>query len=339
MTSSRRGFLAASVATTVSAQLSRVDTDPLDGFEIARRHKILRDSPTPNFFEGMLLGNGDIGLCITVRPDALGLHLGKSDSWDIRVNEEHTSHVLPFSALLKLWEQASEEAKRQGHPEMTYLENKIPAFRAYTELVGKSYREIWPRPWPCGILWVHWDATRFQVRRQSLDPSHGLFELELLASTKPVIVRALVNTQSGHVVVWSDSAADFSSIAYHPHTDPKAQLPEPEVEGSAGQQQTEFSAFQRFPATAPTVAEPHPGPTAQDRSFALHAVVGGKWQNAEGNVPGIEFRASAPQPLRIDIGLATPRPCGQPDAGQERSAAVFSSDARRDYAFLAPLLG
>jgi len=39
----------------------------LDGFRIARRHKIVRTVPTPAFFEGMLLGNGDIGVCITVR--------------------------------------------------------------------------------------------------------------------------------------------------------------------------------------------------------------------------------------------------------------------------------
>src|SRR5436305_15131171 len=120
MPASRRDFLLSSAA--LPALASTAQSSPtLDGHQIAQRHKILRDSPTPDFFEGMLLGNGDIGLCITVRPDALGLHLGKSDSWDIRVNEEHTSHVLSFSDLLKLWEQASEEAKRQGHPEMTYL--------------------------------------------------------------------------------------------------------------------------------------------------------------------------------------------------------------------------
>jgi hypothetical protein len=50
----------------------------LDGFRIAHRHQIVRNLPTPNFFEGMLLGNGDVGVCVTVRPDALGLHLGKS---------------------------------------------------------------------------------------------------------------------------------------------------------------------------------------------------------------------------------------------------------------------
>ena len=77
----------------------------------------MRDLPTPNFFEGMLLGNGDIGVVATVRPDALGLHIGKEDSWDIRVSEDHAQHVLTFKELMKLWERASAEAKRQGKPD------------------------------------------------------------------------------------------------------------------------------------------------------------------------------------------------------------------------------
>ena len=93
MKTSRRTFLRASAATAavgvLPAEARPLSNDTnLDGFKIAKRHQILRDLPTPNFFEGMLLGNGDIGLCVTVRPDALGLHLGKEDSWDIRVSED-----------------------------------------------------------------------------------------------------------------------------------------------------------------------------------------------------------------------------------------------------------
>ena len=124
MKTSRRRFLQATAATAAAgvlpAEARPLSSDAnLDGFKIAKRHQIVRDLPTPNFFEGMLLGNGDIGLCVTVRPDALGLHLGKEDSWDIRVSEDHYQHVLPFNELLKLWERASEEAKRQGKPDMT----------------------------------------------------------------------------------------------------------------------------------------------------------------------------------------------------------------------------
>ncbi len=94
------------------------------------------------FFRRHALGNGDIGLCLTVRPDALGLHLGKEDSWDIRVSEDHYPHVLRFKELLKLWERASEEAKREGKPEMIYLEEKIGFFREYTEKVTASIARV-----------------------------------------------------------------------------------------------------------------------------------------------------------------------------------------------------
>jgi hypothetical protein len=63
MKTSRRKFLQATAATAVGAGLPAEARPPsndttLDGFKIAKRHKILRDLPTPNFFEGMLLGNG-----------------------------------------------------------------------------------------------------------------------------------------------------------------------------------------------------------------------------------------------------------------------------------------
>ena len=148
----------------------------LDAFQIAREHRLVRQGPTPGFFEGMLLGNGDIGVCVTTRPDALGLHLGKEDSWDIRVSEDHYRHVLPFKELLKLWERASQEAKRLGKPELLFLEREIDFFREYTEKVESSYRKSWPRPWPCGILWIHWDPRFTQVAQQTLDISNGLLD-------------------------------------------------------------------------------------------------------------------------------------------------------------------
>ena len=207
----------------------------------------MRELPTPNFFEGMLLGNGDIGLCVTVRPDALGIHIGKSDSWDIRVSEDHYASVLPFADLLKLWERAGDEAKRQGNPDMLYLERDIPFFRQYTEKVASSYAKTWPRPWPCGILWIHWDATRYGVKRQTLDPSNGHYLLELSDGDRTVNVRMFVNTAEGNFCVWSEQPLAVLSVAYYPNLDEKAQLPPPELDGRAESDRASFSAYQLFP--------------------------------------------------------------------------------------------
>jgi hypothetical protein len=80
MPTSRRNFMLGAACLPAAVMGADDAQTALDGLQIARRNKIVRTVPTPDFFEGMLLGNGDIGVCITVRPDALGLHIGKSDS-------------------------------------------------------------------------------------------------------------------------------------------------------------------------------------------------------------------------------------------------------------------
>jgi alpha-L-fucosidase 2 len=329
MSSNRRDFLRTSALATSLSGLPRSSANTeLRGSEIARRHQIVRDLPTPDFFEGMLLGNGDIGACITLRPDALGLHIGKSDSWDIRVSEEHYSHVLPFSDLLKMWELASAEAKRQGKPDMLYLEQEIPFFREYTNKVTASYGKSWPRPWPCGMLWVHWDATRCRIVRQVLDPSCGHYRLDMEADGKPVSLHSFVNTTTGHICLRSDKAADFLSVVYYPNLDPDAHLPAPEIDGTASNDAAEFSTYQLFPAIAPTALMPHPAASDKDSNFAIHGVLQGEWEieglaeaqqmlrqtqagtdayTSYAERPRVFLRSVTPQILRIDVALFTPR--------------------------------
>ena len=104
---SRREFIQTSAIAGVagsvlpaSAPPTLPDRQSLDAFAIARRHRLVTQPPTPGFFEGMLLGNGDIGVCAVVRPDALGLHIAKNDVWDIRVSEDIEKYVLTFKDLL-----------------------------------------------------------------------------------------------------------------------------------------------------------------------------------------------------------------------------------------------
>ena len=339
MKTNRRRFLQATAATATAGVLpakgqSYSDGANLDGFQIAKRHAIVHDLPTPNFFEGMLLGNGDIGVCITVRPDALGLHLGKEDSWDIRVSEDHYQYVLPFDELLKLWERASAEAKRQGKPDMIDLEYNIDFFRDYTNKVTSSYGKSWPRPWPCGIVWIHWDSRKVRVLRQTLDPSNGRFTLkiehdDLRGHRQKATMWCFVNWNTGHVLVWSDAPAPVVSICYRPNLDFPAQLPPPDLDGRAAEGFAEFSGYQHFPATVPTAENPNPGHTDKDRNFALFGRVGGEWvveglaetqerlkKIAPGSreaywdsnePPGVFLRSQKEQPFRLDLTLFTPR--------------------------------
>ncbi len=307
-----------------AAAIGADDAQPaLDGFEIARRHKIVRTVSTPDFFEGMLLGNGDIGVCITVRPDALGLHIGKSDSWDIRVSEDHARHVLPFAEVRKLWDNASAESKQNGKPEATYLEDNDPALRDYAEKAASSYQKSWPRPWPCGIVWVHWDVPAFRVVRQELDLANGLFSLELAYGGKAVHLFCFVNTAAGHICVWSEEAAPFSAVKYYPNIDGQAKLPEALTNTARQDGTAEFTCVQRFPATAPTPEMPDPPASKDDRSFALHGIVQGDWEWETDRQRCLSHSRSV-QPLRLDIALYTPRDHAEPAAEARRAVHALS---------------
>jgi len=266
--------------------------------QVAKRHLIVRTVPGPDFFEGALLGNGDVGVCAVVRPDGLGLHLGKNDVWNIRVDEQSARYVLPFPELLKLWERASEEAKRLGQPNMLHLETSIPLFRDYTEKVAESYdRRVWPRPWPCGTVWIHWDPRQVHVEAQILDPSSGLFTVNLHLTgmggeTQKAKLCCLVERDTGLVSASTDLAVPFFSVDYYPAFDQQGPspvggpsrseewslLPAPEIEGRSGDGFARFSCRQRLPALAPTPQDPEPASSDRDRNFSLAARLSGGWK-------------------------------------------------------------
>jgi alpha-L-fucosidase 2 len=301
MKTTRRKFIATSAIAGMAGWLPKPAAASQEGQalraeEIAQRHLIVRDVPGPNFFEGMLLGNGDVGVCAEVRPDALGLHVGKSDCWDIRVSEDIARHVLTFDELLKLWKRASEEAKRLGKPGMLSLEDNISFFREYTKKVASSYSKPWPRPWPCGTVWIHWDPRWVHVSKQVLDPSNGFFRLalaihELDKEPRSVTVSTLVDWDTGLLSVSTNAPVPFSSVSYYPEVDRQprysrdrggsekllATLPPPEIDGKQGQGFAEFSCFQYFPAIGPTKEVPDPPKSDKDRNFSLYARLAGEW--------------------------------------------------------------
>ena len=310
MRTSRRAFLESTAAAGAAfASPAAPDSSArLDAAIIARRHGLIRTEPTPDFFEGLLLGNGDIGVCVTVRPDAMGIHIGKNDVWDIRVSQEHAAHIKPFREVLELWQRASDEAKRQGQPEMTFLESRIDFFREYGDLMQSSYRKPWPRPWPCGTVWIEWDSRMLRLVEQELDISNGVVTVKLEHDNLRGEVRAVrmvcfVSRENGHISVSSDSPLPILSVAYQPNWDAAAKLPDPEIHAEGNR----FSGYQYFPATAPTDEQPNPPKTKDDRNFALHGILAGQWTPEPAGPRRVLLRAAAPQPLRLDVTLFTPR--------------------------------
>jgi len=340
MRTNRRDFLRTSALASLAAvhSIPSVSSDSratgismdehLNASEIARRHMIVRDTPSPSFFDGMLLGNGDMGACVIVRPDALGIHIGKNDCWDIRVSEDIANHVLPFRELLQLWQRASEEAKRMGKPDMLYLESGVASFREYSERVASSYDgKKWPRPWPCGTIWINWDPTWVDPGQYTLDLATGLFTLTLRCASfenesNLVQLFVFVDWETGLVSAYTDQALPIRSIVYSPeidgfHTGPFESgkhgeafelLPPPETSASIFPDRAELSSFQYFPALGPTSDRPSPPRTDKDRNFSLSAHISGRW-SSEPAAPGsdVRLKPETPQLLRIHALVATPR--------------------------------
>ncbi len=322
MTSSRRSFLQAAGATALASGAGEsASAQAPDAFEIAKRHSLTRDLPTPNFFEGMLLGNGDIGVCVTLRPDALALHIGKSDVWDIRVSEEHERDVLPFAKVLELWKETGEAARQRGEPNAVNLEDREP-LAEYHRKVRASYAKPWPRPWPCGIVRIHWDSRWTRRVSQTLDVSRGLLrvEWEYEVPGGPVRKAALecwVSRENGHVHVSSTGPVPIRSVAYYPRYDAQLKLPAPQLESSPGR----FFCSQVLPATAPAEQEPDPPPSPRDRTFALCGTLGGDWaaDPPDQRRKRVFLKAAREQPFRLDMTLFTSldRPDNLPHARSE----------------------
>ncbi len=335
MKTTRRQFLQTSAIATVvasnsvlgstgSAETNALPAEHLDGFEIASQHTMEKTVPGPTFFEGMLLGNGDVGVCVVVRPDALALHISKNDCWDIRVTEDSDKEVRPFSEILEMWRKANADLKAKGK---SLSVEDAEFFRAYVERVGGSYRKVWPRPWGCGTIWLKWDSRWVEPKTYSLNPANGVFILDLKIKTlhdpaRTVRLAAFVDWESGRLAVTTDNSIPNLSIIYSPQIDgfhsgafdsgnvetQPDQLPLPElkqrVDGDAG----EFSCFQYFPAIGPSESNPNPPRSDLDRNFALHGRVVGAWSTSQINSSkSLVFTPRDSHALRLDVAVATPR--------------------------------
>ena len=308
MRTNRREFLQASALASLALRstpsvasddgTTQISTgEHLNASEIARRHMIVRDVPSPSFFDGMLLGNGDVGACVIVRPDALAIHIGKNDCWDIRVSEDIADHVLPFREVLQLWQRASEEAKKMGKPDLLYLETRIDFFREYSEKVANSYDgKKWPRPWPCGTIWINWDPTLVAPSQHTLDLASGLFTLTLKGTnveggSGTVQLSVFVDWETGLISASTDQPLPLRSVVYSPEVDgfhagffdsgkrkeAADLLPAPETSVEVLPEFAQFHAFQYLPALGPTSDRPSPPTTDKDRNFSLSGRISGRW--------------------------------------------------------------
>lgn len=146
----------------------------------ARDHAITLDRPAPDFFDGVLLGNGGLGAVVTTRPDAIAVHFGHNDIWDIRVSMPSRDAVGTFSEVL---------AKLEA--------GDLEWFRAYRGSLEGGYKKPYPRPYPCGTLVLGVDRRRVEILGHELSLEDGVCR-----------VKVLLDGQRSDVLIFVDQASD-----------------------------------------------------------------------------------------------------------------------------------
>jgi len=284
---------------------------------IVQQHNLQWEGANPNFFEGMLLGNGDIGVCVTVRPDALVLHLAKSDVWDIRVSEQHIKHLLSFQEFVKLVQRASKRMKANGQDKLSHFFGlpvgllKDKEYDEYKTKLRSSYAKPWPRLWPCGRIIIRWDPRKVAVGTQQLNIYTGLLRIPLEVKDQTYNIYCFVHRDDNQVWLWGegDIRHPFTGVCYRPFLSPETEMPEPEmwkeIENQSLDSYTLFGIKQYLPATPPELVKDKEvlKKNPNDREFALTIATDGV-QSQEENLPGLEFKLKSQGKDTFKLGIS-----------------------------------
>jgi alpha-L-fucosidase 2 len=304
-------------------------TSSFDAYSRAQRHNLNYDGPAVNFFSGALLGNGGLGAVVTTRPDAIAIHFGHNNVWDIRVAEQHQDKIGTFAEIF---------ARVDAIPSDYRLLEDDPWYRDYVQLMGDNYRKPYPRPFPCGSLILGFDPRRSAMLGYSLAINNGQCTVHMEVQGQRVDVVIFVDME--HERLWLRAqdadgqpvASPFERIRLLP--DPEGLLGEPAREQAEqpdtinlgvglttpkAHQPQSLSFRQQLPYLAPE--HPQAGQThAKDRAFRLSASVScrlGKRtrHSVEGldvEMNALEYALEGDQPfvvcVELDEGLASAIP-------------------------------
>ncbi|WP_162341615.1 glycosyl hydrolase family 95 catalytic domain-containing protein [Paenibacillus paridis] len=159
----------------------------MNTLERVRKHSITYDRPAPAFFEGALLGNGGLGAVVTTRPDAVVIHFGHNNVWDIRIAENHQDQIGTFEQLF---------AKLKEVPEHYASLSDEAWYREYVAMTSENYDFPYPRPMPCGSLLLGFDRRKAEVLGHSLQMENGLCEVYFQLEQGSAVVQIFVDQQA-----------------------------------------------------------------------------------------------------------------------------------------------
>jgi len=279
--------------------------DVFDPQARAALHAIELDKPAVNFFEGAVLGNGGLGAIVCTRPDAVVIHFGHNDVWDIRIAENNKDKLVSFD---ELWSRL-----KRGTPEDKAW------FDAYCKMARENYAQPYPRPWPCGTVLLGFDRRQAELLGHRVRIDTGVCEVHFLVGSQPATLEIFTDMTADRL--WmrmtdergAGTAAPFNRLRL---------IPERGMATTSGA--TEDMLW--FRQVLPVLGD------ARDKDEALRTAIRVSGRVQPAFEPGSPFVAC----VQIDHGLAREVADAAPDlpvpapAGYEEAAAA-STTVWRDY--------
>ncbi|WP_405109152.1 glycoside hydrolase N-terminal domain-containing protein [Paenibacillus sp. FSL K6-1217] len=216
-------------ATGLPAAADSMGKGKVHAHERAGRHNITFGGPAADFFEGALLGNGAMGVVATTRPDAVMLHFGHNNVWDIRIAEHHAEEIMTFQEVY--------DRLAALPPDLRQLTDN-PWYREYCEMAGDNYSKPYPRPMPCGSLLLRYDRRKAEVLGHTVYIGEGRCTVDFLIGGKPAVFELFVEAEQDRL--WmsvTDTATGAPVPLFHEARlipDPKTPQEFPPAQWAAG---------------------------------------------------------------------------------------------------------
>lgn len=322
--------------------LAAAAEEKLDPVARAGSHPIIRERPGPDFFEGALLGNGGLGAVVTTRPDAVVVHFGHNNVWDIRLAEDNKEKIGTFKEVFE---------KVKAIPVDAPSLESDPWYRDYMRMTRANYDKPYPRPFPCGSLVLGFDRREVELLGYRLDIATGMCVVHLLIGQQPAQLQLFTDMEQDRLWIRLTDAGIkpmancFERVKLIP--DPDTPKSMPAYKASENADSGVLSFRQVLPFNAPEHGEPGKA-SKKDRAFCLSVRVNGKlettvrqdWEGRPKRMGALERATVSRDPfvacvqldedLASDIGAVAgdvPEPA---DAGFV-SAANRAQDVWREY--------
>jgi hypothetical protein len=306
----------------------------VDPVERAGGHPIVRERPGPDFFEGALLGNGGLGAVVTTRPDAVVVHFGHNNVWDIRIAEDNKNKIGTFREIF-------EKVKAIAADAPSLVSDSW--YADYMKMSHANYDKPYPRPFPCGSILLGFDRRKVELLGYRLDIATGLCVVNLLVEQQPAQLELFVDMEKDRLwvrLVDGDGKPIpncFDRVRLIPDPDAPKNIPHYAVLDAASGNVLAFR--QVLPFNEPV--EGRPGePHAKDRAFRLsvrtHGQIEAKerrdWEDRPRRMGALERGFASAESflavVQLDEGLASDvgaQPADPPEATSELFAAAFEA--------------